>query len=193
MFDYQALIDKYYPESQPELRRIYMKHATQVADLAEDLNRACRLGLDPEQVRGAAMTHDIGIFASDAKGIHCYGSEPYLRHGIIGAELLRKEGAPEEWARVAERHTGSGITAEDVIMLDLPFPVADYCPVTMLEKLVCYADKFYSKSGSMQRKSFDRARMSIARHGSDALARFDRLHELFTPADGPDPVQSSNS
>ena len=181
MSDYQAIIDKYYPESNPELRHIYLKHGSQVARLAMDINEACGLGLDPEEVKAAAMTHDIGIFATDAKGIHCYGKEPYLKHGIIGAELLRAEGAPEEWARVAERHTGSGITAEDVIMLDLPFPVADYCPLTMLEKLICYADKFYSKSGSMNLKSFDRARMSIAKHGSDALDRFDRLNRLFTP------------
>lgn len=181
MSDYQAIIDKYYPESNPELRRIYLKHGSQVARLAMDINEACSLGLDPEEVKAAAMTHDIGIFATDAKGIHCYGKEPYLKHGIIGAELLRSEGAPEEWARVAERHTGSGITAEDVIMLDLPFPVADYCPLTLLEKLICYADKFYSKSGSMNLKSFDRARMSIAKHGSDALDRFDRLNRLFTP------------
>ncbi len=194
MFDYLSLIDRYYPESQPELRHIYLKHGTQVADLAVEINEACRLGLDPEEVRAAAMTHDIGIFATNANGIHCHGDEPYLKHGLIGAGLLRREGAPEEWALVAERHTGSGITAEDVILLDLPLPVADYCPLTLLEKLICYADKFYSKSGSMKRKSFDRARMSIARHGSDALARFDSLHRLFTPADRPDPVlQSDNS
>lgn len=181
MFDYQALIDKYYPSEQLELRDIYIKHATQVADLALELNEQCRLGLDPEEVRAAAMIHDIGIFATDAQGIHCHGTEPYLRHGLIGAELLRREGAPEEWALVAERHTGSGITAEDVIMLDLPLPVADYCPTTLLQKLICYADKFYSKSGSMTRKSLDRVRMSLACHGSDALARFDALHKLFIP------------
>ena len=33
----------------------------------------------------------------------------------------------------------------------------------------------------MTRKSLDRVRMSLACHGSDALARFDALHKLFIP------------
>ena len=52
-------------------------------------------------------------------------------------------------------------------------------PRTLLERLVCYADKFYSKSGDMERKSFDRVRASMARHGDGALRRFDELVELF--------------
>lgn len=86
---------------------------------------------------------------------------------------------PEEWARVAERHTGTGITMEDIISQNLDLPLADYCPETMLEKLICYADKFYSKSGDMEKKTLSRVRNSIARHGGDSLARFDELYSLF--------------
>lgn len=53
----------------------------------------------------------------------------------------------------------------------------------MLEKLICYADKFYSKSGDMAKKPLSRVRNSIARHGSDSLSRFDRLHEMFAIPD----------
>ncbi|MFG6380877.1 MAG: HDIG domain-containing protein [Muribaculum sp.] len=176
--DYQAIIDKYYPADN-ELRAIYMKHASQVTELALAINRERGLGLDEHEVAGAAMLHDIGIFATSAPGIHCTGTESYMRHGVIGARLLRDEGMPEEWARVAERHTGTGITMEDIISQNLDLPLADYCPVTMLEKLVCYADKFYSKSGNMEKKPLSRVRNSIARHGGDSLARFDELYRLF--------------
>ena len=181
MTDYQAIIDKYYPENgyNPESRRIYMLHARQVANLALTLNNERQLGLDPEQVRAAAMLHDIGIYATHAPGIHCFGEAPYMQHGIIGAELLRKEGAPEQWALVAEHHTGTGITAEDIIQQNMPLPLGDYMPESVLEKLVCYADKFYSKSGSMQKKSLERVRASIARHGSDNIIRFQRLYDMF--------------
>lgn len=143
------------------------------------------LGLDEQMVEEAAMLHDIGIFLTDAPGIHCHGTEPYLRHGILGADLLRAEGAPEWAARVAERHTGAGITQEDIAELDLPLP-ADrvLMPETQLERLVCYADKFYSKSGDMQRKTLERVRTSMARHSASTADRFERLHREFgqTPA-----------
>jgi len=176
--DYQAIIDKYYPEG-TELRDIYMKHARQVADLALAINMTRAIGLDPAEVEGASMLHDIGIFDTDAPGIYCHGTASYMRHGVIGGAILRREGAPEEWARVAERHTGAGITKEDIIAQDIDLPLEDYCPVSMLEKLVCYADKFYSKSGTMEKKPFTRVRNSIARYGGDSLDRFDELYKLF--------------
>ena len=181
--DFQAIIDKYYPDDN-ELRAIYMKHARQVADLALAINLTRAVGLDPLDVEGAAMLHDVGIFGTNAPGIHCHGAASYMRHGVIGGELLRREGAPEAWARVAERHTGTGITKEDILMQDLDLPVEDYCPVTMLEKLICYADKFYSKSGDMQRKPLERVMDSMRRHSSATLERFMTLHRMFSEQTG---------
>ena len=164
-FDPQRIIDKYYPEGTP-LRDIYMRHARSVASLALEISERKQLPLDPAQVEAAALLHDIGILLCDAPGIHCTGSAPYIEHGPLGADLLRRENAPEWAARVAERHTGVGI--------------GELVPETLLEKLVCYADKFYSKSGSMERKNLERVEASIARFGADNLARFRALHSLFT-------------
>lgn len=174
---WQQIIDRHYPPG--PLRDVYMKHVRQVADLALEINSRRQLGLDPAMVEGAAMLHDIGIYATNAPGIHCHGEASYMRHGVIGAQLLRREGAPEEWARVAERHTGTGITREDIIQQNLDLPLDDYIPESILEKLICYADKFYSKTGTQERKPFARVRNSAARYGGDCLARFDRLHALF--------------
>lgn len=176
--DYQHVIDRYYPAGSP-LRDIYMRHCRQVADLALAIARDRGLDLDPADIEAAAMLHDIGIFQTDAPGIHCHGSEPYIMHGVLGARLLRREGVPERIAAVAERHTGAGITAADVTAFGLPMPPADYMPRTLLERLVCYADKFYSKSGDMQRKPLERVRLSMERFGGDTLARFDCLHDEF--------------
>ena len=176
--DYQKIIDKYYPAGSP-LRDIYMRHCRQVADLALDINMEKKLGLDRAAVETAAMLHDIGIFMTDARGIECYGTEPYIKHGVLGAALLRGENVPEEIARVAERHTGAGLTAGDVEKNGLPLPVGDYMPETLLERLVCYSDKFYSKSGDMQEKSLERVEQSMARHSAATLARFRALHREF--------------
>lgn len=176
--DYQPIIDKYYP-SGTTLRNIFMKHSRAVADLAAEISRHHALPLPISDVYAAAMLHDIGIFLTHAPDIHCHGTEHYLRHGILGAELLRNEGVAEHIARVAERHTGTGITSDDIVLQNLPLPIGDYRPETLLEQLVCYADKFYSKSGNMQRKSIDSVRRSIARSGAESLARFEQLHIQF--------------
>ena len=176
---FQTIIDKFYPAGS-RLRDIYMRHCRSVADLALEIAERKQLDVDPAEVESAAMLHDVGIFLTDAAGICCYGKEPYIRHGILGAELLRSLGAPESWARVAERHTGTGITNDEIDMLSLPLPHGDYMPETELEKLVCYADKFYSKNGDMKLKSLDRVRTAMARHGGDTLARFDKLHQRYS-------------
>ncbi|MDE6535695.1 MAG: HD domain-containing protein [Muribaculaceae bacterium] len=164
-FDPQLIIDKYYPEGTP-LRDIYMRHARSVADLALEIATRKHLALDPAQIEAAALLHDIGIYLCDAPGIHCHGTEPYISHGPLGAALLRQEGAPEWAARVAERHTGTGL--------------GKMIPETELERLICYADKFYSKSGSMQRKTLPAVEASMAKFGPQNLARFRALHSQFS-------------
>ena len=175
---YQEIIDKYYPVG-TMCRGIFIQHSRQVADKALAIAQECKLDIPLETVETAAMLHDIGIFLTNAPDIDCHGSEHYIRHGILGAELLRKEGFDEEIARVAERHTGAGLTIDDIDRQQLPLPRKDYMPETMLEKLICYADKFFSKSGTMQEKSLDKVRASMARHSADNLTRFNELHQLF--------------
>lgn len=128
------------------------------------------------------MLHDVGIIRTNAPGIGCYGSAPYLCHGPLGADMLRSAGAPEKYALVAERHTGAGLTQKEIDARNLPMPAGrSYMPESLLEKLVCYADCFYSKSGTMLRKPFERVEASMAKFGDDVLLRFRELHRLFNP------------
>lgn len=179
-YDYQTIIDRHYLPG-TKLREILLRHSRSVAGLALEIARQKHLDVDAGEVEAAAMLHDIGIFLTDAPGIDCHGSAPYLCHGVLGADLLRSEGVPEAIARVAERHTGAGISAGDIREMNLPLP-ADriLMPQTLLERLVCYADKFYSKSGDMERKSLDRVRASMLRHSEATLERFEKLHKEFS-------------
>lgn len=156
-----------------------MRHCEAVAQLALDIARRKSLPLDRKMIHEAAMLHDIGICMTDAPDIDCHGSEPYIMHGVSGGEIIRREGLPEEYARVAERHTGAGITPEDIVRQSLPLPPGDYMPESLLERLVCYADKFYSKSGDMKRKPFERVVASMERISADTLSRFLSLHAEF--------------
>lgn len=172
------LIDKYYPEDN-ELKRILLTHSRMVADRALLIaRRHPELQLNETFLEQAAMLHDIGIFKTDAPGIQCFGIEPYILHGRIGAELLRQEGLPD-LARVCERHTGTGITAQQIIERNLPLPVLDFIPETMEEQVICYADKFYSKSHLERERTVEQTAKSLEKFGHDSVARFTKWSEMF--------------
>lgn len=176
--DYQKIIDKYYPEDN-ELRAIIMRHSRDVADRALAIaDRHPELGLDRVFLEEAAMLHDIGVFRTDASGIQCFGTEPYIRHGIIGAEIMRAEGFPRH-ARVCERHTGTGITREAIRQLELPLPDRDFMPETLEEQVICYADKFFSKSHLERVRTVEQASASLAKFGEEGVARFRKWAARF--------------
>ena len=85
----------------------------------------------------------------------------------------------EVFARICERHTGSGLSAEDIRDQDLPLPLQDFMPETPEEILICLADKFFSKSGDMAEKSFDSVHRSMAKFGPASLDRFEQMCRLF--------------
>ncbi len=176
--DYNLLIDKYYPEDN-ELRHILITHSQSVARKAlQIVSFHPELHLDARFVEETAMLHDIGIFLTDAPGICCYGSQPYICHGRLGAELLRQEGF-ERHARVCERHTGAGITCRQIVEQNLPLPHQDFLPETMEEKVVCYADKFYSKTHLDREKSIEKAEKSLAKFGEEGVERFRLWESMF--------------
>ncbi len=155
--DYQAIIDKYYPADN-ELRRVLLLHSRQVADRCLQIVRKHpELSVDVPFLEEAAMLHDIGIFQCNAPSIHCHGTEPYIKHGPIGGEILRAEGFPRH-ARVAERHTGTGLPG--------------YEPETLEEQIVCYADKFYSKSSPDHVRSVQETAQSLEKFGHAGVVKF---------------------
>lgn len=181
--DATAIIQHFYPEDTP-LRRRLMRHSEQVRSKALALAENSSEKLDLALVADGAMLHDLGIGGCDAPKIDCHGTEPYLAHGVIGGRMLREYGAAhgldlEKYARICERHTGSGITAAEVRRQQLPLPERDYLPETPEETLICLADKFFSKSGDMNEKPLDKVRRSLARFGEAPLARFDALCRRF--------------
>lgn len=171
------LINKYYtPGRQLD---ILLTHSRSVADKALQIAaNHPELNLDKVFIEEAAMIHDIGIFLTNAHGIDCVGTEPYICHGYLGADLIRKEGYPLH-ALVCERHTGAGISAFDIEKSGLPLPHRDMLPVTLEEQLICFADKFFSKTHLDREKSVEAARKSISKFGTEGLKRFDNWCDLF--------------
>ena len=175
---HNQIIDKYYPEDN-DLRNILITHSTLVMQRAVRICDAHpELHIDRQFVIEAAMLHDIGIFRCHAPSIHCMGDEPYICHGRLGAEILRKEGY-ERHARVCERHTGAGITEAQIIAQNLPLPHQDFLPETMEEKVICYADKFFSKTHLDREKTIEKAEKSLMKFGEEGVKRFQQWERMF--------------
>jgi uncharacterized protein len=172
------IIQKYYKEGS-ELYNILFAHSLAVADKAlEIVNMHPELNFDKTFLYEAAMLHDIGIFRTNAPQIHCRGELRYICHGYLGAEIMRKEGF-EKHALVCERHTGSGLTKETIIQNQLPIPLRDMLPVSLEEKLICFADKFYSKSNLDRVKTVEQIRKSLSKYGDESVERFNEMLKLF--------------
>ncbi|SLM32564.1 conserved hypothetical protein [Desulfamplus magnetovallimortis] len=115
---------------------------------ASDFNISKAVSPDMLFIEEAAMLHDIGIFMTHSPSIHCMGEHPYICHGFLGRKLLENiapDGSLSRHALVCERHTGAGITAENIKSNALPLPCRDMVPETIEEQIICFADKFYSK------------------------------------------------
>ena len=169
--DALAIINKYYPEDN-ELKHILLVHSRSVADKALWIaDRHPELELDRTFLEEAALLHDIGVFLTDATGIHCHGTHPYICHGYLGSELLRKEGYLKH-ALVCERHTGAGLSLKSIVERDLPVPHREMLPVSLEEQVICFADKFFSKTRLDEEKSMERALKSLVKFGEEGLARF---------------------
>jgi uncharacterized protein len=130
---------------------------------------------DPALVRAGCLVHDIGVYR--------LAGGPYIRHGVLGHELLREEGLPEALCRFCSCHTGVGLTREDVARQGLPIPPGDYVAVSAEERLVMYADKFHTKSSPPRFLTAAQYRLSVARFGEDKAAAFDAMVEVYGEPD----------
>ena len=176
--NYQKIIDKYYTENDA-LKALLIKHSRQVTDRCLAIcDRHPELGLDRDFLEEAAMLHDIGIRWCYAPSILCMGEQPYIRHGLIGGKILREEGLPRH-ARVCERHTGTGLTREQITRQQLPLPEEDFSPETMEEQLVCYADKFYSKSHPDRVLTVEDTARSLEKFGHEGVEKFMEWSKKF--------------
>lgn len=176
--DALAIINKYYPEEN-ELKHILLIHSRSVADKALAIAALHpELELDRSFLEEAAFLHDIGVFLTDAPGIHCHGRYPYICHGYLGSQLLQEEGYPRH-ALVCERHTGAGLSLKGILEQRLPVPHREMVPISLEEQIICFADKFFSKTHLDCEKSVEKALKSISKYGEEGIVRFRHWCECF--------------
>ncbi len=135
-----------------------IRHVMSVKDLAVSMAEKC--GADIELVRAGALLHDIGR-----------GKTHGIAHAVVGAEMLREWGYPEELARIVERHIGAGISANEAGKIGLPGK--DYIPETPEEKIVAEADNYAGEGEEGIERLAERLRK---RGNSEAAERVLALH-----------------
>ncbi|MFA7169956.1 MAG: HD domain-containing protein [Candidatus Paceibacterota bacterium] len=143
--------------------------------------------VDFDLIISGAILHDIGAFefleekykggASANNGVAKPKLKNYIQHGIIGAEILRKEGLLKE-ALIAERHTGSGFTKKEIVANSWDLPQKDFLPISLEEKIICYADKFSSKNPD-KKDTLETIEKEFESYGKEPLRRFLELKKMF--------------
>lgn len=154
-----ALLKKY--SDSKESFDYVLAHVKAVRKLALKIAKKCP-DVDIEIVSIGSLLHDIGRF-------HKLTGKDRIKHGIIGAQILRKEGLHESLARICERHIGVGILACDIEKQQLPLPKKDFVPETKEEKIIAHADNHVF--GSVEKSFEDVLDRFVRELGDEHVAR----------------------
>ncbi|MBO8144304.1 MAG: HD domain-containing protein [Thermodesulfobacterium sp.] len=172
------IIEKYYSRN-PKLLEILIRHSEAVANKALEIAKKFP-NVDSNFIYEASMLHDIGVIYTYIPKLNPEGKYPYIAHGYLGREILEKEGLPKH-ALVCERHIGVGITKKEIIEKNLPLPKRDMIPLTLEEKIIAFADKFFSKhpDGLVKEKSVEEIIKELKKYGNEKVKIFKEWLKLF--------------
>jgi uncharacterized protein len=149
-------------------------HCKAVSALAVKFANSCKnngLDVNVKLVEVGALLHDIGRSKTHN-----------VNHAIIGGEIAKSLNLPESIVSIIERHIGGGITADEAKTLG--WPVKDYLPTTLEEKIVTYADKLIE---GLKVVPIDKTLHNISLdlgENHPALSRLESLHEELSPLIG---------
>lgn len=177
MTPHDIIFEHYKKGSQPA--EILIRHSELVRDKALDIaENVPHLKPDTEFIAEAAMFHDIGILQTATPVIACHGHQPYIRHGVIGRQMLEQYGLHAH-ALVCERHVGVGLCASEIESQQLPLPKRDMLPISIEEIIICYADKFFSKTNGEKPHPLKKVLAGLERFGPHNADRFMKWHKLL--------------
>jgi len=121
-----------------------------------------KIEINCDLILAGALLHDIGRSQSHN-----------IDHGILGGQILKTHGFPEELVSIVEKHIYAGISAYEA--QDLGLPLKDYIPKTYEEKIVAYADNI-SKTNELL--SLEQVLNSFKRYLPDSHSILARVREL---------------
>jgi uncharacterized protein len=154
-------------------RRV-IAHCKAVSNLAVKFANSCKkrgLDVDVKLVEVGALLHDIGRSKTHD-----------VNHAIVGVEIAKSLNLPDSIVSIIERHIGGGITVDEAKTLG--WPVKDYLPATLEEKIVTYADKLIEGLKVVPiEKTLLKLSLDLGEN-HPAIARIKSLHEELSPLVG---------
>ncbi len=150
---------KKYSTNQESFKRV-LAHARAVQKVALRIAKGIP-DIDINYIKIGSLLHDIGRFQA----------KKTETHGIVGAEILRKEGL-SEYATIAERHLGAGISKQDIEEQQIGLPLKDYMPLTKEEKIITHADNLIRGDKEIQTdQAVDRYRSELGDKVAEKIRR----------------------
>jgi len=139
--------------------------------IAKNLNLSQREILFIEQ---ASLLHDIGICRVSMDKNSTGGKLPYICHGLEGQKILDELGYRAH-GLVCRNHIGVGLTKKNITNSHLPLPLEDMTPTTEAQRIITYADIFFSKSDIYHPRTLKQAKKKISSYGSESLKIFENM------------------
>ena len=135
-------------------------HCCTVRAVAEEMLSNIK-DADPALVVAGALLHDMGRAIDHS-----------IMHAMVGADMAKDMGLPDELVGIIRKHTGAGLDNMDVEEMGLP--PGDYIPRTLEEKMVAHADNLVSDNKVVTHDhSVEKLRLKGAERGAD---RVEALH-----------------
>lgn len=147
--------------------REVIAHCKAVSALAVKFANSCKkrgADVDVKLVEVGALLHDIGRSKTHD-----------VNHAIIGVEIAKSMNLPSSIISIIEHHIGGGITADEAKTLG--WPVKDYLPETLEEKIITYADKLIE---GLRVVPIEKTLLNLSHDLGEkhpAIGRVKRLHE----------------
>lgn len=155
-------------------QRVFI-HCEIINKIALHITEKNALNINLELINSGSLLHDIGAYEFFNK--EPFNEKEYIRHGIVGYNILKDLDFPQELCRIASHHTGVGIQKEEIIRDNLPLPHEDFLADTLEEKIIMYADKFHSKHP--QFNTYESYRNKILKFGLDKMKIFELMAQEF--------------
>lgn len=174
----KELLGKYLVDGS-DLYNVVYSHSRGVAEKSLSIARKHpEFNADVVFLEEASLIHDIGVFKTYAPSIFCFGSYPYICHGYLGREIIEMEGFPKH-ALICERHTGTGLSLQEIAQINLPLPLRDMIPLSIEEKIICFSDLFFSKTHLESVRSIEKIKSGLEKYGLKGVEQFDEWCRIF--------------
>lgn len=146
-------------------------------------NIAHETKIDKKLLQAACLLHDVGSYAFFDNDGNNLNDRLYPQHAILGAKILEDEGVDNRITSIVATHVLLGLTKKEIIETPWYLPERGYEPNSVEGQLLCYADRFHSKTPTFN--AFDTFHDRLRQNLPLQAAKFEEWSNRFGMPDIP--------